>query len=485
MSLRARLTLAVVLLALGPAALAGVLSRRVIARAFDVGVNEQVDTALESGLAAVRREHRIARAALQDDAARLAAWLRGAGRGPEADWKAVAEPGRGDHVGVRDRAGGWEFRHGAPDPTAEAEDGDVPTRFSSEVDLGDGRTLVWVRETDPTWRGDATRLSSTLQALRGLRTQREAWERSFWIPFLLVYLVALVLGILGAIRLARGITDPVDRLVVGTDAVARGERDVVVGGSAGGELGHLTGRFNDMVRTLDAQSRRLIDLETMAGWREMARALAHEVKNPLTPIQLTVEEIRERYRGDDPAYRDLLEECTRIVVEEVESLRSVVGRFREFSRPVELERARVDLVPLVRDVGLLQRDLDLELDLPEHPLPVDADADRLRQLLMNLCANARAAMESSPDRKLALGARAEGDRVRVVVEDSGPGIPPADRERVFEPYRTGSGGLGLGLALVKGIVLAHDGAIQVEESRWGGASIVIDLPAPKPEEAKA
>jgi len=477
MSLRLRLTLAALLLALVPAVLAGVLSRRLIERTLDVGLNAEVDAALESGLAAVRREHRRARESLADDAARLAAWLRGNPRDRDSAWREVARVGPRDHLSIRDATGVREIWHGHPEPTPSPDPDAVPLRSSVENDLGDGRVLVWSRDTDPTWRDDATRLAGTLQALRGLETQREAWERSFWIPFLLVYLVAVVLGILGALRLARGITDPVDRLVDGTDAVARGQRDVVVYGDPGGELGLLTERFNQMVRTLDAQGRHLVELETMSGWREMARALAHEVKNPLTPIQLTVEEMRHSYRGDDPAYRALLEECTRIVVEEVESLRAVVGRFREFSRPVELDRAPVDLGPLVRDVGLLQRDLAVELRIQEDLPPVDGDADRLRQLLMNLCANARAAMEGREERKLALEVSRHGDGVRLGVGDAGPGIPEAERERVFEPYRTGSGGLGLGLALVKKIVEARGGEVAIADAPGGGTAVSFLRPA--------
>jgi nitrogen fixation/metabolism regulation signal transduction histidine kinase len=233
-----------------------------------------------------------------------------------------------------------------------------------------------------------------------------------------------------------------------------------------------------MVRRLDAQSRRLVDLETMAGWREMARALAHEVKNPLTPIQLTVEEMRERYRGDDREYAGLLDECTRIVVQEVESLRNVVARFREFSRPVEPKFTLLDLNALVSDIGALQRDLQVELDLAPDLGPVHGDDDRLRQVLMNLARNAQTATAGREGgSRLRLATRPAGESVVLVVEDNGPGVPPEERERVFEPYRSGTkGGLGLGLALVKGIILAHGGLIRLEEGQWGGARFHIELP---------
>jgi two-component system nitrogen regulation sensor histidine kinase NtrY len=241
-----------------------------------------------------------------------------------------------------------------------------------------------------------------------------------------------------------------------------------------------------MVRTLNLQSRRLVDLEKMAGWREMARALAHEVKNPLTPIQLTVEEIRARYPGGDAEYEALLHECTRIVIEEVESLRAVVSRFREFSRPVALTPAPTDLGQLARDVAALQRDLRVEVRVARGLEPVPVDGDRLRQVLMNLAANAREATAGVDQPRLDVVVGVEDEHAVISLADNGPGIPPDQRERVFEPYRTGkTGGLGLGLALVKGIVLAHGGTIDVDDGELGGARFTIRLPrrpAPTDEE---
>jgi nitrogen fixation/metabolism regulation signal transduction histidine kinase len=324
--------------------------------------------------------------------------------------------------------------------------------------------------------------------VRGLRVQQSDLERSFWLPFLLVYGVSTLIAVLLALRVGQGITSPVQRLVAATDEVAQGNWDIQVQPAGPSEVAQLSRSFNGMVRTLDAQGRRLVDLEKMAGWREMAQALAHEIKNPLTPIQLTVEEMRERYVGDDESYRELLKDCSRIVVEEVESLRSVVNRFREFSRPVELALKPVDLNPLVHDVGALQRDLQVELDLDPSIGRVDVDRDRIRQMLMNLATNARAATESVDEARLRFSTALRDDAasglpatqnewVEIVVEDNGPGIPDTERERVFEPYRTGStGGLGLGLALVKGIVLAHGGSITVDEGTWGGARFRVTLP---------
>ena len=169
------------------------------------------------------------------------------------------------------------------------------------------------------------------------------------------------------------------------------------------------------------------------------------------------------------------------MIDEVSSLREVVGRFREFSRPVELQRKPFDadaLAPGHRGAcsATCGSTSTARSDLPQ----AWGDADRLRQILMNLASNSR---EAGAER-LGLSARPAEGGVALVFEDDGPGILPEERERIFEPYRTGrKTGLGLGLALVKGIVLAHEGSIEVDEGRWGGARFTIVLPAATEEKA--
>jgi nitrogen fixation/metabolism regulation signal transduction histidine kinase len=448
MSLRWRLVL-LILLATGlPIVTGALVTRQLVREVLEIGLSPQMDAALDAGVRQAREEYQRLRAETEAQADALVA-----GR-----MTAVELPA--------------EARIVSSATAGAVADGGPPTVITVTRPLAGGGTLVLERSVPPAWRDDAQLLAGTLQVVRGLGIQRERLVRSYWLIFLALFVLALGVGLVAASRVGRGITGPVARLLAGTDAVAAGRWDTQVPVARGDELGRLTGRFNAMVRTLDLQSRRLVDLETMSGWREMARALAHEVKNPLTPIQLTVEEIRARHPQDP-----VVEECTRIVVEEVESLRSVVERFREFARPVELKVAPTDLAAMVRDVAALQRDLDVRVEAAAGLPQIAVDADRLRQVLMNLAQNAREATRDRERARLWLELSREDDTVVLAIEDDGPGIPPAERERVFEPYRSGkAGGMGLGLTLVKGIVLAHGGAITVEDGREGGARFVIRLP---------
>lgn len=483
MKLPVRMALLMVLLVLLPAVPAAWMARELVTRSLNIGLSPEVDRALEAGVRNARASLLQRRNALADS---LAAWTEsvvGAGatasdviraaQGPAgaalpSGWAVLRDPDGRVHSlrGGIEPAGGDSAPPDAP-----------PALLVASRPLADGSVLSVRRRTDEAWRDDAQSIAAALQLVRGLQAERRSLEQGFWRPFLGIYALSVLAAIVVAALLARGILSPVRRLLEAMRAIGAGRWDVRVPVRGRDELARLSEHFNDMVHRLDAQSRRLVDLETMAGWREMARALAHEVKNPLTPIQLTVEEMRERYRGDDREYRSLLDECTRIVVQEVESLRNVVARFREFSRPVEPKFVPLDLNALVSDIGALQRDMQVEVDLAPDLGEVSADEDRLRQVLMNLARNAQSATAKCLAPRLRLATIAAGARVVLIAEDNGPGIPLAERERVFEPYRSGTkGGLGLGLAIVKGVVLAHGGLIRVEEGQWGGARFHIELP---------
>ena len=519
MKLQIRLGWIMALLVLLPGVPAAWMARQLVTKSLNLGLSSEIDAALGSGIGQSRDFYLHQRKDLADS---LDTWLANASGGPttfDEVARTVRENGTaglpGDRVLLHRPDGSELVLRGSPtlaatmpappspEPVPSASEAapssaqpvpsssrptmspsermhastEPPQCMVAQRALPDGSYLVARREMPEAWRQDGRTIAGALQAVRGLRAERHALERDFWLPFLAIYVLALLAALLAANWLTRGIVGPVQRLFAATRAIGDGRWDVRVPVRGRDELAKLGEQFNDMVHRLDAQSRQLVDLEKMAAWREMAQALAHEVQNPLTPIQLTVEAMRKRYPGDDRAYAALLDECSRIVVQEVESLRSLVLRFREFSRPVEPVFAPIDLNAIVADVGALQRDLRVELDLSAEIGPIRADEDRLRQVLMNLARNAQTAVSGRESPCLRLSTRPAGANVVLVVEDNGPGIPLAERERVFEPYRSGfTGGLGLGLALVKGIILVHGGSIRVEDGQWGGACFRITLP---------
>jgi two-component system, NtrC family, nitrogen regulation sensor histidine kinase NtrY len=294
-------------------------------------------------------------------------------------------------------------------------------------------------------------------------------------------LVAVVLlGLLVSTRMTRDL----DELVVGAQAASRGDLDHQVPVRTRDEIGAVAEAFNTMMNDLTESKEKLVIAERVAAWQEIARRLAHEIKNPLTPIQMSVETLRKTHANHHPSFDEIFEESTSTVLEEAARLKRIVSEFSEFARLPKPEKRRLDLNEIVTSaVSLYQGSIAVEPDLAANLPHIEADRDQLSQLLLNLVENARDALPEGASARIRIQTRVmrPGRSVALVVEDSGPGIASDERERIFTPYYTtkhASGGTGLGLAIVHRIVSDHGGRIVVTDSTLGGARFVVELPIP-------
>ena len=250
-------------------------------------------------------------------------------------------------------------------------------------------------------------------------------------------------------------------------------------GAEGGLEGYVVA-FDDVTELVSAQR--------MAAWGDVARRVAHEIKNPLTPIQLSAERVKRKLipLATEQADRDSLTQYTDVIIRQTNDLRRIVDEFSKFARMPEPDRRETDLGKLVRDVLVLQRDAlggALQIAIPDQPLAVDVDAGMIRQALTNLVKNAgesvaELAADPPPDWKpevrVTLEAGAEAAVIRIA--DNGLGLPE-DRARLFEPYVTlKSGGTGLGLPIVKKIIEEHGGTLALDDNQPRGAVAEIRLP---------
>jgi nitrogen fixation/metabolism regulation signal transduction histidine kinase len=239
--------------------------------------------------------------------------------------------------------------------------------------------------------------------------------------------------------------------------------------------------FDDITVMLQAQRE--------AAWGEVARRLAHEIKNPLTPIRLSAERLRHKLLPGmtDPKDIQMLERATETIVQQVEAMKEMVNAFSEYARAPRLEMAAVDLNKMVTEVSDLYRaqgairGVRLQVELDPGIDSLVADPGRLRQLLNNLLTNAVEALEGQADGSIAVStrrvARGDSDVARITVEDNGPGFQRELIGQVFDPYvTTKTKGTGLGLAIVRKIVEEHGGHIEADNRAAGGAQIRIDLP---------
>ncbi len=225
----------------------------------------------------------------------------------------------------------------------------------------------------------------------------------------------------------------------------------------------------------------LIRAQKVAAWREVARRLAHEIKNPLTPIQLCAERLARHFQSAPPVTRDLVEECTKTIIGEVESLKGLVDEFSQFARMPAPKRIPTNLPSLLADTLALYMGLFREVKIeslspPSMPL-VRVDPEQIRRVVINLVDNAIEAMERKGHIVVEVQ-HAAADRVaRIVVADNGPGIPESEREKLFMPYySTKRRGSGLGLAIVRRIIAEHGGSIDVAENVPRGTRFIVELP---------
>jgi nitrogen fixation/metabolism regulation signal transduction histidine kinase len=238
--------------------------------------------------------------------------------------------------------------------------------------------------------------------------------------------------------------------------------------------------------------RRLAATERIAARREVARQIAHEIKNPLAPIRAAVETLRRLRSRDDPAFDEYFEEATVTVLQEVHRISNIVSEFTRFARLPPPNPEPIDLVAVAKGVVTLhasagegvERTGTKRVELVAEPIPkVMADRDQVVQVLTNLIQNgldAASAVRADPRVLVTIGLLPD-NKVRVVVRDNGPGVPAEMQERLFEPYATSKEkGTGLGLAIAQRIVFEHGGEISYRDAKKGGAVFELWLPISGP-----
>jgi two-component system nitrogen regulation sensor histidine kinase NtrY len=320
-----------------------------------------------------------------------------------------------------------------------------------------------------------------------LAEKGEAIQDAYLLAFSLALGITMIVATALGIFLARRVTRRITVLIDATRRVARGDLAFQLPVRAHDEIADLTQSFNKMLWDLQESQRRIVYLETIAAWQEIARRLAHEIKNPLTPILLAMQQVHNKYAGEDPAYRQTLDQALEVVTEEVASLRALVSEFSEFAKLPSVNLQPGDLGAFLEEVARGEAAEGLPVTLTRPQLPVAADFDRmlLRRAVTNLLKNAREAMaETGAAGAPELALFREGEHAVLEVADRGPGVPDESKSRVFDPYYTTKhDGTGLGLAIVKKIVLDHGGSITVADRTGGGAVFRIVLPLRPDKEA--
>ena len=298
-----------------------------------------------------------------------------------------------------------------------------------------------------------------------------------------VLLGALLFMLAGAglgYSMAERISDPVNRLTRATRRIARGDLDARVAATSSDELRRLVEDFNTMARDLKRQRAELERTNRLEAWAEMARQVAHEIKNPLTPIQLNAEHLRRVHADRGQPLGPILAECVETILTQVKLLRQIASEFSSFASSPTARPSSVDVPELLHEVvdpyrvGLADR-IRFDLDVPDRLPPVHVDRSLISRSLTNIVENALHAMPG--DGTLSVMARAENQHVRIRVADTGAGMDAEALARAFEPYfSTKASGTGLGLPIAKRNVELMGGTISVTSERDRGTTVELTLP---------
>jgi nitrogen fixation/metabolism regulation signal transduction histidine kinase len=227
----------------------------------------------------------------------------------------------------------------------------------------------------------------------------------------------------------------------------------------------------------------LLQAQRQAAWGEVARRLAHEIRNPLTPIQLSAERLRRKlFRGLAPAEAELLDRSTHTIVQQVEAMKQMVAAFSEYARAPEMHLEEFDLAAMIRQAADLYHAQDprvaFGLSLDPRATTLEADPGRIRQLLNNLLTNSVEALDGRENPVIMIETKRAGEQIVLIVIDNGAGFQGDLITQAFDPYVTSKPkGTGLGLAIVRRIVEEHGGQVELDNAPQGGARICITLPA--------
>jgi two-component system nitrogen regulation sensor histidine kinase NtrY len=516
--IRRRLALAIVLTALIPVLVAVLLAQSMVRQTSARFFVPEVGARLDQALGVYQQLARAVKAAMRQQATAIARHeplRRAVAAGDAAAARGELQALFAEHsnlvsltvVGEQGNVLARVDRGRPLDPTREndlevvraleAPAGPARTPPADAVQDPEGSRLiaVFAAAKEPFEQRDE--MSRFLDTYKRIERRRQLDEASYVYAFAALLGLTILAAIGVGVLLAHRVSSRIAALAEATKRVGAGDLTIRVPERGGDEISDLARAFNRTLSEIEASRARIEYLQRMGAWQEMARRLAHEIKNPLTPIQLAVQEIHRRYTGSDEHYRRLVDSTLEVVEDEVGTLRRLVSEFSGFSRLPRARLEEADLAEFLTEqrerLAMLEEDyveadeptgdrpsrVDVEFDLPAERAPVYIDRQLLRRALINLVRNAAQATRDAgrTPARVRLRLRRDGDFWVVDIDDDGPGIPEALRSSIFDPYvTTKTEGTGLGLAIAKKIVIEHAGSIVALTSPLGGARIRVRLP---------
>lgn len=318
-----------------------------------------------------------------------------------------------------------------------------------------------------------------LRKYRQMEALKNPLKREFIIFTLLLSLSIILFSTVVTVLVTVRVTTPLKKLEEAAKGVARGDFPRIEGVHSSDEIGSLIGTFNSMSSSLEESRKRLQAAEREAAWKDAARAVSHEIRNPLTPIRLATERLREKARNKAEDVNQVILDTTGMILEEIENLDGIARSFSEFAKLPEPERKMDEVVSVIKEVSFLYSQYEgitIEEDIEEGLPEVFMDRERIKEVLINLVKNSIEAMDGTGTVQLSVETDEKNQYMVFTVKDKGPGLE-TDPSLVFVPhFTTKKKGSGLGLAISKRIIESHNGTITVKSKKGEGTEFTITLP---------
>lgn len=338
---------------------------------------------------------------------------------------------------------------------------------------------------DPDVLQHLSRTQNAIHDYYELAQQHTGVQLTFIVFFLLVALLLLFSAIWVGLTLANLLVKPISRLIAAAEAVSQGNLSIKIAEDPlNNELDDLTRSFNRMTHRLQQQNQDLIISQRKAAWADVARKIAHEIKNPLTPIQLSAERLKRRYLKEITSDPQTFQSCVDTIIRQVSHIGNLVNEFSSFARMPEPKIETIDLTELAQQALFLQKQAYPELEFiyqkPDYPVWWSCDPQQITQVLTNLLQNSINAIRENRNNsfyqqgRILLTVGEIENQISIKVDDNGPGFPKQGRAHLTEPYyTTRDQGTGLGLAIVSKIVSDHNGHMFLDDSDQGGAQVQL------------
>jgi nitrogen fixation/metabolism regulation signal transduction histidine kinase len=290
-----------------------------------------------------------------------------------------------------------------------------------------------------------------------------------------IYSFATLIMIIISTFLANRISRPIRRLTKATASVAQGDFNLEINSNEKGELKDLLAGFNSMTKELQRNQIEHADLERENAWKEMAKQVAHEIKNPLTPMKLAVQQLMVSYRDKNKNFDSIFEKLSSTILNQIENLNQIASEFSRFARIPNYKLEEIDLLPIIKDIVNLFADEKIKLNIQTffNSTSVEGDKSQFRRLLINLIRNSIQADAN----KITITLTSENEFYNLLVTDNGKGIPENIKDKIFESnFTTKEKGMGLGLKLAKRFTEGINGNISLVENNDSGAAFKILIP---------